>query len=144
MEIFSMSFFSRFFKSDPLPEAEAPSEAFATPLDAIKHLVAAHRDFEGSWVTLDAEAGGKAETIQVAAESINLLLEETDLATILENLGLTALASIARKAGDHADDPTLWTLPDASPDEIVVVVDALFARHFGLGPEYCLRGCVEQ
>jgi hypothetical protein len=139
-----MGLFSKFFKSNPFPEAEAPSEDFSIPIDAIKYLVAAHRDFEGSWVTLDAEAGDKAETIQVAGEAINLLLEETDLATILENLGLTALASIARKAGDHADHPTLWTLPDASPDEIAVVVDALFAQHFGLGPEYRLRGCVEQ
>jgi hypothetical protein len=136
--------FSKLFSSDPQPEATAPSEAFALPIDAIVFLVREQRTIEDSWVTLDAEADGKSETIQVADDSINLLLEETDLASILEGLGLTALASIARKVGDNENDPTMWTLPDATPEEIATVVDALFAQHFGLGPGYRLHGLVER
>lgn len=140
-----MGFLSKLFKQDPMPEAAAPSEAFPMPADAIAHLVAAHREIADSWVTLEGETpAGTQATIQVAGDALNLLLEETDLASILEGLGLTALASIARKGGRHEDDPSLWQLPDASPEEIAAVADALFAEHFGLGAGYRMKGWVEK
>lgn len=134
----------KLFKREPMPEASAPSPEFSSPAEAIAFLVAAQRGIDGSWATLEGESrAGTQAAIQVADETVNLLLEETDLAAVLEGLGLTALASIAAKGGRREDDPTLWRLPDATPEEIAAVVDALFAQHFGLGEGYRLRGWVE-
>ena len=139
-----MGLLSKLFKREPMPEASAPSAEYATPMEAIVFLVRTHRGMPDTWVTLNGfTPEGTEQTIQVSEETVNLLLQETDLAAVLEGLGLTALASIAAKGGRREDDPTLWHLPDSSPEEIAAVVDALFAQHFGLGEGYRLRGWVQ-
>lgn len=145
-----MGFLSRLFKPKPLPiteaasgalpTAEAPSAAFATPTDAIAYLVEAQRAHDGAWVTLDAEAGGRQASLQIADANINLLLDGADLTAVLAAAGRPDLA--ARIAMNGAD-ATLWKLEGATPQEMAVAVDEIFARHFELGRPYRLRGEVE-
>ena len=144
-----MGFLRRLFKQPPREEASAPSERFPTTAGAISHLVDLHTSSSDSWITLVGESRvGTEVTIQVADDSINFLTTEVDLPAFLESLGLTALATTAgtsnRDRVGHEHDRTLWAIDGATPDELVVVVDALFAQHFGLGADYRLTGCLER
>ena len=144
-----MGFLRRLFQQSPREEARAPSERFATTGDAIAHLLEHHARDPGSWLTLIGESRvGTETTIQVANDSINFLTTEVDLPAFLESLGLTALATTAgaanRERVESEHDRSLWALDGATPDELVVVVDALFAQHFGLGADYRLTGWLER
>lgn len=144
-----MGLLSRLFARPNRHEVRAPSEQFPATSDAITHLLAVHAREPDSWLTLIGESRvGTEVTIQVADDSINFLTTEVDLPTFLESLGLTALATTAgtsnRDRVGHEHDRTLWALDGATPDELVVVVDALFAQHFGLGADYRLTGWIER
>lgn len=144
-----MGFLGRLFRQPPREEARAPSERFATTAEALAHLLDRHAALSDTWLTLIGESRvGTEVTIQVADDSINFLTTEVDLPAFLESLGLTALATTAgtsnRDRVGHEHDRTLWALDGATPDELVVVVDALFAQHFGLGADYRLTGWIER
>jgi len=135
-----MGFLSKLFKSQPLPTAEAPSAEFPTPMDAIAHLVDAIRTIDGSWATLHAGVDGKGATVQFVDGTINLLTTEVQVDAVLADAGL---ADLAKRAEPAAGDHTLWQIDGATPEEMAVAIDVLFARHFGLGQDYQLRGRVE-
>lgn len=129
-----MAFFS---KKRPDPAWHAPSEQFPAPLDAILHALRQDRDaHDGGWCTFDASSGDANATIQVSGNGVNTLLTPVELPRLLDSLGLAALASQAHMGGKKRGDPTLWMLPDASPDELAVVVDALFTGPLALGSTY--------
>lgn len=135
-----MGFLSKLFKSEPLPTAEAPSDDFPTPIDAIAHLVDAIRTIDGSWVTLQADSDRAGATIQFVDGTINLLTTEVEVDTVLAEAGL---ADLARRTEPVDGDHTLWKLEAATPEEMAVAIDVLFTHHFGLGQGYHLRGAVE-
>lgn len=144
-----MNFFRQLFGNRDRHEARAPSEQCPTTAGAIARLLEHHARDPDSWLTLIGESRvGTEVTIQVADDSINFLTTEVDLPTFLESLGLTALATTAgasdRDRVEREHDRSLWALHGATSDELVVVVDALFAQHFGLGADYRLTGWLER
>ena len=56
----------------------------------------------------------------------------------------TTAGASDRDRVEREHDRSLWALHGATPDELVVVVDALFAQHFGLGADYRLTGWLER
>lgn len=144
-----MGLLSRLFGTPDRHEVRAPGEQLPTTADAIARLLEHHARDPDSWLTLIGESRvGTEVTIQIADDSINFLTTEVDLPTFLESLGLTALATTAgasdRDRVEREHDRSLWALHGATPDELVVVVDALFAQHFGLGADYRLTGWLER
>lgn len=130
------------FKREPRFEAIAPSPEHPTARSAVRALVEhdLRVDDGRGWVNLHADGAGSKAMIQTAQRSINLLKERSDLPDFLRRMGQPDLAARAVPGGRRKNDPTLWEIVDATPDEIALVVDLLFAHHFRLGILYTLQG----
>jgi len=130
------------FKSSGKEKARAigPSPEHPTTLAAIRSLVDVHAQAgdDGMWLTLNGRGGGRSATIELAGEQLNFCTEEVELPVLLRSIGCDDLAAAARAGGKKADDRSLWTVGEASPEQLAMVIDVAFAR--ALGEAYTVEG----
>ncbi|MEM8835712.1 MAG: hypothetical protein AAGD00_07825 [Planctomycetota bacterium] len=117
-----------------------PSTAGETRLRVMSSLIAQlDRYGTASWATFTVEQPGDNQaTLQVQSRAVNTLLEEIDVKRVLRDTGHTPLADACVTV-----DEGLHLFDDASADELAIVVDTLFQRHFKVPSDYGFSGWVE-
>lgn len=117
-----------------------PSTAGETRLRVMASLITQLERFgTASWVTFVVDQSGKNQvTLQVQSRAVNTLLEEIDVKRVLRDAGQSALADACVTV-----DEGLHLFDDATPDELAIVVDTLFMRHFKLPSDYGFTGWIE-
>jgi len=128
--------------SDTLSLVQAPSAEYPTARAAIEAIVRAHPKIgeSGDWLTFEAGDETRSAIIEIGDHRANFGTTRVDLPAVLRDAGLDALAECVRPAGRNGNDPTLWLIDDASPEELTEIVDFAFTRVFGLGPSYRVNG----
>lgn len=111
----------------------SPSPEYPTIHEAVLAAVTRHAQAcgaaAGGWVTIEGRpAGGAPVVVQVAGDRLNLLLEEADVAAVLRDSGLTALAGVCGLV-----ESGLWRLAGASPEEMAAAACLVLERCFGMG-----------
>jgi hypothetical protein len=119
---------------------QAPSSEYPTARAAIEAILRAHPDVgqNEDWITFEAEGAGKNATVEVADNQVNFCKTDVDLPRTLREGGLNALADCVRPADRKGRDLTLWSIENATTEELIEIVDFAFAKALGLGDSYKL------
>jgi hypothetical protein len=122
-------------KPGSVERVEAPSPEYPTPRAAIEAILRAHPGVGDNedWITFEAEGAGKKAMIEVTGNQVNFCNVKVDLPRLLQEAGLGALAERVRPAGRKGTDLTLWTIENATVDELIEIVDFALTKAFGLG-----------
>ncbi len=125
-----------------LGKVRFPSPEYPTATDAITALVEANGQSgdDSSWVNFNGLNSDRSVLIQISGDQINLCKREVDIAALLIAKGHLQLSARVLPGGRKQNDQSCWTVSNATPAEIALIVDALFITAFGLGPGYQLTG----
>ncbi len=125
-----------------LGKVRFPSPEYPTATDAITALVEANGQSgdDSSWVSFHGLNSNQNFVIQIQGDQINLCKQEVDIAALLIAQGHLQLSTRVFPRGRKQNDQSCWTVSNATPVEIALIVDALFITAFGLGPGYQLTG----
>lgn len=92
--------------------------------------------FTGAERAGEGDAGGAV--LQVSGQDVNLLMEEVDLAEVLERGGAGSMVGSFEEIGHN-----LYRFREAGAGELAVVVDVVMRVHFGLSDRYWVHGLIE-
>ena len=114
--------------------ARYPGESFHSQRDAIAALVEELQRLGDWYGSVVGSLGDEQRLIQLTEDTVNFCAEPIDLAHFTSMLNKHGLARLAPRVVESGKG--LFTIPEATPDELAAITDVYFSQHYRMGDQY--------